>query len=174
MACPYLFMIDYSAPRFLLPAYALLLVPAAALLARLAATAVRRRQRWVLLVLGLGLALQLAGQYSQLIPEVDYTVASRVDQPYAVPQLARLGLTGTCLLTGEDAEPMGYFTGCRAVEIDGNDANITTAQLLREATQEPTALLLYPGDVVPAYARHWTMHIVKGHTGQANYLVYQP
>ena len=174
VACPYLFMIDYSAPRFLMPAYALLLVPAAALLARSAATAARRRRPWVLLVLGLGLAVQLAGQYSQLVPEADYTVASRVDQPYAVPQLARLGLTGTCLLTGEDAEPMGYFTGCRAVEIDGNDANITTAQLLREATREPTALLLYPGDAVPAYARHWTMHIVKDRGGHANYLVYQP
>jgi len=174
VACPYLFMIDYSAPRFLLPAYALLLVPAAALLARLAATAARRRRPWMLLVLGLALVLQLAGQYSQLVPEVAYTVASRADQPYAVPQLARLGLTGTCLLTGEDAEPMGYFTGCRAVEIDGNDANTTTAQLVREATREPTALLLYPGDAVPAYARHWTMHIVTGRSGQANYLVYRP
>ncbi|WP_152628204.1 hypothetical protein [Streptacidiphilus neutrinimicus] len=172
VAVPYLFMIDYSAPRFLLPAYALLLVPVASLLAWLVTTGSRRRRRWATAVVGLGLVLQLAGQYQQLTEEVSYTVASRADQPYAVPQFARLGLTGNCLLTGEDAEPLGYYTGCRSVETSGNDADITTAQLLREAGRQPTALLLYPGDRVPDYARRWTRHTVVGRDGRTNYLVY--
>jgi hypothetical protein len=173
VAVPYLFLIDYSAPRFLLPAYALLFVPAAGLLAWLVTSGPPRRRRLLLLAVGVGLAAQLVGQYRQLTQEVAYTVVSRADQPYAVPQLARLGLTGDCLLTGEDAEPLGWYTGCRAVETSGNDTNITTAELLREATRQPTALLLYPGDPVPAYARTWSVHTVLGRDGP-NYLVYQP
>ncbi|WP_152627518.1 hypothetical protein [Streptacidiphilus melanogenes] len=172
VAVPYLFLIDYSAPRFLLPAYALLLVPVAGLLARLVTAGSRRRRGWTTAAVGLALALHLAGQYQQLAQEVSYTVSSRADQPYAVPQFARLGLTGDCLLTGEDAEPLGYYTGCRAVETSGNDADITTAQLLREAPRQPTALLLYPGDPVPGYARQWTRHTVDGRDGRTNYLVY--
>ncbi|SEK58112.1 hypothetical protein [Streptacidiphilus jiangxiensis] len=174
VAVPYLFLIDYSAPRFLLPAYALLLVPAAGLLAWLVTSGPPRRRRLLLLVVGVGLATHLVGQYRQLNQEVAYTVASRADQPYAVPQLARLGLTGDCLLTGEDAEPLGWYTGCRAVETSGNDTNITTAELLREATRQPTALLLYPGDEVPGYARTWTVHTVVGRDGRPNYLVHLP
>ncbi|WP_370123330.1 hypothetical protein [Streptacidiphilus sp. MAP12-33] len=171
VAVPYLFLIDYSAPRFLLPAYALLLVPAASLLAGLVASGSRRRRRLLLAVVGVGLAAHLVGQYRQLHEEVAYTVSSRADQPYAVPQFARLGLTGDCLLTGEDAEPLGYYTGCRAVETSGNDTNITLTELLRASTRQPTALLLYPGDPVPAYARAWPVHTVTGRDGRPNYLV---
>ncbi|RAG81585.1 hypothetical protein DN069_32020 [Streptacidiphilus pinicola] len=172
VAVPYLFLIDYSAPRFLLPAYALLLVPAASLLAWLVTTGSRRRRRALTAVAGLALAGQLTGQYLQLTQEVAYTVASRADQPYVVPRFARLGLTGNCLLTGEDAEPLGYYTGCRAVETSGNDTNITAARLLREAPHQPTALLLYPGDGVPAYARAWSRHTVVGRDGGTDYVVY--
>jgi hypothetical protein len=172
VAAPYLFMIDYSAPRFLLPAYALLLVPAASLLTWLFAAGRRRGRRWIPALVCLGLALHVAGQYRQLTDEVSYTVASRADQPYLVPQFARLGLTGDCLLTGEDAEPLGYYTGCRAVETSGNDTNITLARLLRQAPLQPTALLLHPGDGVPPYARGWTVHPVLGRQGGIDYLVY--
>jgi hypothetical protein len=171
VAVPYLFLIDYSAPRFLLPAYALLFVPAASLLVRLVTAGTRRRRRAAAAVVGLALLLQLAGQYRQLMQEVSYTVSSRADQSYIVPQFARLGLTRDCLLTGEDAEPLGYYTGCRAVETTGNDTNITTARLLREATRQPTALLLYPGEHVPAYARGWTRHTIKGRQGHTDYLL---
>ncbi|WP_182454631.1 hypothetical protein [Streptacidiphilus sp. P02-A3a] len=171
VACPYLFMITYSAPRFLIPAYALLAIPAAGLITWLV-TSVRPRRRWIRIAVGLGLAVQLASQYALLYHEVQYTVPSHDNETHVAAALHQLGLTGSCLLTGEDAEPLGYYSGCRAVEVHGNDADITTAELIREAAQERTALLLYPGDAVPGYARGWTRHDVDALSGQPDYVVY--
>ena len=172
VACPYLFMITYSAPRFLIPAYALLSVPAAGMIAWLATSVRPKWRRWTRIALGLGLAAQLASQYALLYHEVEYTVLGHSNETYVAAALNRLGLTGTCLLTGEDAEPLGYYSGCRAVEVYGNDANITTADLVREAARERTALLLYPADAVPSYARGWTRHDVDARSGQPDYVVY--
>ncbi|WP_152617787.1 hypothetical protein [Phaeacidiphilus oryzae] len=179
VACPYLFGITYSAPRFLLPAYALLAIPAATLLARLVTGAPTRRGRALAAAaLALGLAAQLGSQYLVLYRQARATTAQHADDARVAAALHRLGLTpGHCLLTGEDAEPLGYYARCSSAETTGNDADITQAALLARSTGEPTALLLYPADPVPPYATarsgpHWTRHPVPGTPGQRSYIVY--
>ncbi|MBC3844048.1 hypothetical protein GXW82_39205 [Streptacidiphilus sp. 4-A2] len=172
VACPYLFMITYSAPRFLIPAYALLFIPAASLIAWLVTSVRPQRRRWTRIAVALGLALQLASQYALLYREVEYTVIGHSNETYVAAALHRLGLTGACLLTGEDAEPLGYYSDCHSAEIYGNDADITTAGLLAETTKYRTALLLYPTDAVPSYAHTWTRRTVNSSSGQPDYVVY--
>jgi hypothetical protein len=154
-AVPYLFMIGYAAPRFLLPAYALLAIPVADALLRLGVRPDGRRRPAVVAALALGLAGHLAVQYVVLDRTVDRTVADRRAWARSAAELHRLGVRPPCLLTGYQAIPVAYYTGCSSGATSGHNANTTTADILRTARGIPVATLTAPGGTPPRYARDW-------------------
>ncbi|MBT2419401.1 hypothetical protein J7F01_33035 [Streptomyces sp. ISL-22] len=161
-AFPYLFMIGYAAPRFLLPAYALLALPVADALLSLATTRTGRWRPAVAAVIALGLAGHLAVQYVVLDRTVDRTMDSRRAWDRSAAELHRLGVRPPCLLTGHEAIPVAYYTGCSSGATGGHNANTTTAGILRTARSIPVAVLTEPGAEPPRYARDWQLHRLDG------------
>ncbi|MEU9793700.1 hypothetical protein AB0E27_24250 [Streptomyces sparsogenes] len=168
-AVPYLLLIDYSAPRFLLPSYALLALP-------LAATAIRavraaRSPVPVAAALGVLLALHLGSQYAVLQDTAPRAAATAARYQRAAADLRVLGLRPPCLVAGARALPIGYAAGCASAEVSGHNASTTAAALLRRAAREPAAVLgRSPAHGLPSLrARGWTRHALPG-TGWSAYV----
>jgi hypothetical protein len=111
IAVPYLFVTGHANPRYLLPAYALLAIPAAVGLVRLAAALPAFRLGSVLVggVVAIHVAAQLWTTHevtAQIRPvrEVDAQVAAR---------LTELGVRPPCYLFGNHAPQIAYATRCR-------------------------------------------------------------
>ncbi|WP_328436527.1 hypothetical protein OHA71_03510 [Streptomyces sp. NBC_00444] len=161
-AVPYLFLIEYAAPRFLLPAYALLAVPVADALRHLVTAPDGRWRPAVATLVAVGLAGHLAVQYVVLDRVVERTTADRRDWTSSAAELHRLGVRPPCLLTGHEAIPVAYYTGCSSGAIRGHNANTTKADILRTARTIPVAALTPPGGTPPEFARTWQTHRLDG------------
>ncbi|MEV0638264.1 hypothetical protein AB0I77_25640 [Streptomyces sp. NPDC050619] len=161
-AVPYLFLIGYAAPRFLLPAYALLAIPVADALLHLVTTRSGRWRPVAATLIALGLAGHLVVQYAVLDRTVDRTTADRRDWERTATHLHRLGVRSPCLLTGYQALPVAYYTGCSSAATTGPNENSTEAAILRTADRMPTAALTRPGSPPPAFARGWEVHRSAG------------
>ncbi|KOG42637.1 hypothetical protein AQJ84_32615 [Streptomyces resistomycificus] len=161
-AVPYLFMIGYAAPRFLLPAYALLAVPVADALLFLVTNPAGRWRPLTAALVAVGLAGHLAVQYVVLARAVDRTTADRRDWARTADELHRLGISPPCLIAGHEAIPVGYYTGCSSAATAGHNANSTRADILRTARRVPTAALTRPGAPPPSYAHGWRTHRSAG------------
>lgn len=163
MAVPYLLLIDYAAPRFLLPSYALSALPVADFLWWLAAGAGRPRVRPVGAALAtLCLAGQLATQHAVLDGVVTRNAAAHADYARIAAALHQLGVRPPCLLTGTNSIPIGYYAGCASAATSGNNANTTARGITETAARRPAAVLLPAGHRPPAYARGWTAHHLSG------------
>ncbi|MGW2645760.1 hypothetical protein ACWC2T_12760 [Streptomyces sp. NPDC001393] len=161
-AFPYLFMIGYAAPRFLLPAYALLALPVAGALAYLV-TAPRRPWRPVVAtLLCLGLAAHLAVQLAVLENTVDNTTEDRRGWSRTAAALHRLGVRPPCLLTGDGAVPVAFYTGCSSAATAGHNANSTQETIGGTARRIPVAALVPDGTRPPEYARDWPSEPLGG------------
>ncbi len=157
-ALPYLFMIEYAAPRFLQPAYALLAIPVAQALWYLI-TAPRGRWRTAARILvALAVAGHLTAQLTVLVHTVDRNADSRRDWARTAGELHRLGIRPPCLITGYEAIPIGYYTGCSSGATSGNNENTTPAEIVRTGARIPVATLTGPGGAPPGYARSWPVH----------------
>ncbi len=155
-AGPYLFLIGYAAPRFLLPAYALLALPVAYGLAHLVTARARGAARTLAIsFMAAGLAGHLAVQYVVLERTVRNSAAARADWSRTAVALHTLGLRPPCLLSGYQAVPIAFYTGCGSAQTAGHDASTTAAELSRAAHRTPFAVLTRPGGRPPAYARAW-------------------
>ncbi|MEU6994940.1 hypothetical protein ABZ953_30310 [Streptomyces sp. NPDC046465] len=157
-AVPYLFLIGYAAPRFLLPAYALLAVPVGDALSHLITKVGGRRRPVVVTLVALGLACHLAVQYAVLENVVDRDDAAHRAYAGAAAELHHLGVRPPCLLTGHEAIPIAYYAGCASAHTHGHNANTTHTAIVRAARHAPVAALAARGDHPPAYARHWSMY----------------
>ncbi|KPI21916.1 hypothetical protein OK074_7265 [Actinobacteria bacterium OK074] len=155
-AVPYLFLIGYAAPRFLLPAYALLAIPLADLLVHLVTLPNRTWRPVAVTLVALGLAGHLAVQYAVLEHTVQRTTASREGWTRAAAALHRLGVTPPCLLTGADSQPLAYYAGCASAATSGHNANTTAAAIRHTARRIPVAALETARGGPPSYARSWT------------------
>ncbi|WP_240654324.1 hypothetical protein [Streptomyces sp. AcE210] len=160
LSVPYLLMIDYSAPRFLLPAYALLALPVASLVTRLSS-------RRALALAGLLIAAQLVSQATVLTQVTASAAITNERYRAAADDLRALGLRPPCLVSGPRALPIAYDAGCASAQVDGNNLSTTVAGLLDRAAKVPTALLTAKGQRPPHYARDWTpypLHHTRGWT----------
>lgn len=157
-AFPYLFLIGYAAPRFLLPAYALLAIPVADALVHLVRKPDGQWRPLALSLVALGLAGHLVVQYAVLAHTVQRTTADRRAWAGTAADLHRLGVRPPCLLTGEEAIPIAFYTGCGSAAITGPNANITRAGIERAARRLPVATLTTLDGTPPAYARTWPSH----------------
>ncbi|MEU0007859.1 hypothetical protein ABZ079_27130 [Streptomyces sp. NPDC006314] len=154
-AFPYLFLIGYAAPRFLLPAYALLAVPAAQALMTLPDLPRPSRRPVVVTLVCLGLAAHLAVQLAVLVRTVNGTTASHRAWSRTAAALHRLGVRPPCLLTGHEAIPVAFYTGCSSAATSGHNANTTEDGIARTARRIPAAVLVPAGARPPGYARDW-------------------
>ncbi|GAA3136529.1 hypothetical protein GCM10010521_23370 [Streptomyces rameus] len=159
-AVPYLFLIGYAAPRFLLPAYALLSLPVAGALVFLLT---RPRGTWrpvAVTAVTLGLLGHLAIQATVLVRLVDRTTEGHQRWARIAAGLHRNGVTPPCLLTGDDPTappvPIAYYAGCASANTAGHNENTTAAGLARTARRMPVAVLTADGVEPPSYARTWT------------------
>ncbi|MFI8421381.1 hypothetical protein [Streptomyces sp. NPDC085479] len=156
LAAPYLFTLGYAAPRFLLPAYALLALPAAecALLVWSAARTARR-PRLATGLLAVLLVAHLGVQYAVLDRTVGYSRSVRAQFTGIAAALHGLGVRPPCLVTGREYVPIGYFTGCSSRQPRGHDGSITEAGLAAAARTTPLAVVVHAGRTPPGYARGW-------------------
>ncbi|MFE9250050.1 hypothetical protein [Streptomyces sp. NPDC007088] len=159
LSAPYLLALGYSAPRFLLPAYALLALPlAAGLLDAVAGHGPRYAAGAVAAVLCLHLATQ-AGPFRH-----NLHVARETTARYAkvAAYLNAHGIRPPCLVTGAQAPPIGYSAGCASGNLAGNNRNLTRARLTAKAARLPTAAVAATRHGPPPYARDWRPVRVPG------------
>jgi hypothetical protein len=159
-AVPYLLLLGYAAPRFLLPAYALLALPAAEFLARLPETVSRFRRPLTGLIIVAVLA-QIGSQTVMLSQQVRDNDAQRQMYVRGAMALKRLGMHRPCLLSGPRAVPVALYIGCGTGDSGGILASMTPARLLETSRREPTGILS-PGSRPPRYAASWIAHPLSG------------
>ncbi|MEU6917896.1 hypothetical protein [Streptomyces olindensis] len=160
-ALPYLFMIGYAAPRFLQPAYALLAIPVADALWHLVKSPGGKWRPVAAALVALGLAGHLAAQVAVLESTVTRNIDNRRDWDRTAGELHRLGVRPPCLLTGHEAIPIGYYTGCSSGATAGHNENTTSGDILRTARRLPVAHLAPAGGTPPGYARTWPVHRIS-------------
>ncbi|MFF2643077.1 hypothetical protein ACFVUB_24960 [Streptomyces niveus] len=136
VSLPYLFLVPYAAPRFLLPGYALLVLPAA--LGLLAAARRARRSRPLAVALVLVLLGHAAVQITQVRTHVSVQERARGDWQRISAVLRENGVRPPCLIKGNSlAIPVAYTAGCASAGMD--DPAPATAVILRRTDPPPWA-----------------------------------
>ena len=153
LAAQYLFMINYAAPRFLLPAYALFAIPVADALAFLVTGVSWQLRPAMAATVTCFLVLQLFTQHIVLDHEVGGTVTFHDDYTRIAASLSRLGVSPPCLVNGVQYIPIAFYLGCASA---GNAADA--------APGEHVALLIQSGRRPPSYARSWPSYRITGTT----------
>ena len=150
VAAQYLFMIDYAAPRFLLPAYALLAVPAADGLAFLITGLGRELRPAMTAAVTCFLVVQLVSQHLVLEHEAGGTVTFHDDYRRIAAALAARGVRPPCLIQGVQYIPIAFYAGCASA---GN-----------ATPDERVALLIQRRGRPPSSAGHWRAYRITGTT----------
>jgi hypothetical protein len=158
LAFQYLFLINYGAPRFLLPAYALAAIPVADAVAWLL-TSVRSELRPpVITLVGVVLLVQLLVQAAVLQHQVQEKVSFLGDYTRIAADLRSLGVRPPCLVKGDQDIPIAFYAGCAsAPSVTASGTAVGGGN-----STEPVAVLVGPGQPPPAYARAWTQHQLPG------------
>ncbi|SCF61067.1 MULTISPECIES: hypothetical protein [unclassified Streptomyces] len=161
LAVPYLLLIDYAAPRFLLPAYALLALPVAVCLVRLVGSSriggSGRPRLLVVSVLAAALTGHLAIQYAVLDGVAARSRAVRVAFGRVAAELDRQGVRPPCVISGAEAVRIAFRTGCASRQTGGHDASITADGLLAAARERPVAVVVAGKDEPPSYTHGWLL-----------------
>jgi hypothetical protein len=167
LAAQYLFGVDYAAPRFLLPAYALAAIPIADLAAWLLTESSPRWRAEVTTAVVVLLIAQIAVQQVVLAHEVAGTARFHAEYATAAADLGRLGIRPPCLLNGSQRIPIAFYAGCASTpESPGRLPP-------RAAASERFAVLAWPHQRPPAFARTWR-HVVLAGTAPRPILAYLP
>lgn len=113
-------------------------------------------------LLCLGLAAHLAVQLAVLENTVDNTTRDHRAWSRTAAALHRLGVRPPCLLTGGDAIPVAFYTGCSSAATSGHNANSTEAAITATARRIPVAALVPDATRPPGYARTWPFTPLDG------------
>jgi hypothetical protein len=148
LAAQYLFMINYAAPRFLLPAYALLAIPAADGLAFLVTRTGADLRPAVTAVVTCFLVVQLVAQHLVLDHEAGGTVAFHDDYARIAAELAARGVRPPCLIQGVQYIPIAYDAGCASAGAAAQDV--------------AAAVIVQSGRRPPSYAKNWRGYQITG------------
>jgi hypothetical protein len=163
VAVQYLFLISYAAPRFLLPAYALLAIPVADALAWLLSGVRPDLRRITVPAVTVALLADLAIQHVVLGHEVAGTVVFHDDYSNVVADLRHLGVRPPCLIKGEQDIPIAFYAGCASAP----------AVPSAPAAGQRIAVLETSGDAPPGYAEHWHRYRLPG-SGVLRTVAYLP
>ncbi|MET8001634.1 hypothetical protein [Nonomuraea glycinis] len=113
LAVPYIFLVGYAAPRFLLPTYALLAFPIAHGAVGLLGRTRGRALRWaVACLVTAGFLAHLTLQAGTLGAIVAPRLAKREGDALVAKALEGLGVRPPCLVYGEQAVKIAYRMGC--------------------------------------------------------------
>ncbi|MBG0816461.1 hypothetical protein [Planomonospora sp. ID82291] len=155
LTAPYLFYVGYAAPRFLMPAYALLALPVAA-----GALALVRRSRPPLrrtaiafTATGLLAHLALQGAYAHRMAAIAHEGRERVR--LATEDLRRRGVRAPCTVYGQSGVQIGYLLGCRSRGLARGFPRTPPAPVRRAIDAGERLLLVYRGAAPPRYAAGW-------------------
>ncbi|MER6612124.1 hypothetical protein [Streptomyces xantholiticus] len=170
LAVPYLLLIGYAAPRFLLPTYALLALPTAVCLVWIAAAA--RPRPLVAAVLALLIACHLVVQYGVLHRKMAGSRADRQAFERITAELHRLGVRPPCVISGVEAPRIAFQAGCASRQVGGNDGSLTAAGIAALAQDRPVALVVEGDTAPPAYARGWRQARLPGLRSRPDLRVY--
>ncbi|MFD3531388.1 hypothetical protein [Streptomyces sp. NPDC058664] len=158
LAAPYLFTVGYAAPRFLLPAYALLALPVAQCLIRAWGPWPRLRRTATVLVaaaVAAAAVAHLAIQYLLVDGVADRVRRDTVELTRIASELHARGVRPPCVISGEEAIRIAFRTGCASRQPGGHDGSITPGALAAMALRQPVAVLVPKGQSPPAYAHEW-------------------
>jgi hypothetical protein len=144
LAAQYLFMINYAAPRFLLPAYALLAIPAADGVAYLLGAFGPEMRPAMTAIVTSVLIVQLLTQHLVLDHEASGTVTFHDDYRRVAAELAAHGVRPPCLITGVQYIPIAWYAGCASnPPATPGDAEAVIVQTIGQP---------------PAYAKKWRVY----------------
>jgi hypothetical protein len=172
LGASYLLLVGYAAPRFLIPAYALLAIPVAELLRAAATLGQGRRRIAAAGVVAALLAVQAGGQQMVLARMVRSQQSARLDFVAISAALHGLGVRAPCTLSGEQAPPLAFYAGCRSMQIAGNDASSNVGRLLGMASTTRLAVVEHLG-ARPRYAEGWPRHAFTTPSGR-HWRIYLP
>lgn len=130
----YLFLLDYAAPRFLMPVYALAAIPVAGFLADSARAVPARWRPAVATLMAVLFTAHLAGQFLVLHRRAADQTRARGELLQLADHLTRAGLRPPCSLLGSDPVQPAYYAGCSSQPPAGPSA--TSAPPVREAIAE--------------------------------------
>ncbi|MDP4501580.1 hypothetical protein [Nonomuraea turcica] len=157
MALPYLFYVDYAAPRFLTPAYALLSLPVAE-----AAVAGLRLRRLVAVAVIAGLLAHLGLQGAYAYGHGVGNRHGRDDIGRAAAELRSLGVRPPCLIYGENGVQIGYLLGCDSQGVIQRFAQRLPARI-RQALEGRAQVVAVHKDLrLPPYMLTWVETDLSG------------
>jgi hypothetical protein len=154
MAAPYILLVGYSAPRFLLPAYALGSIPVGHAVLDL----VRRNGRpQRLRVIGVAAAFVafMVAEAAATHGISSFENARRDSYRMAAASLHAHGITAPCLVVGRPSPPIGFEAGCSS---EGREPVLTDPDdPWRRALDgsHDIAVLVEPGQPTPPYVAGW-------------------
>ncbi|MBF8194133.1 hypothetical protein ITP53_52385 [Nonomuraea sp. K274] len=158
LALPYLFYVDYAAPRFLMPAYALLSLPVAE-----AVTALLGLRRPLATVFGVGgvLAhLALQGGYAHGMSGNALSGRERVEEVAA--ELRQRGVRPPCLVYGESGVQLGYLLGCSSRGVIQRFGEREPAQLRTAMARGDQVVVVHTDVPPPPYVAAWRKDDLPG------------
>jgi hypothetical protein len=135
LALPYLFLFDYANTRFLQPAYALMMIPAA--------VGVVSGWRGVARVLvPVALAVHIVAQVASMGRVTGVLEPILAAQRAQADALVAQGVRARCVVVGRGAIQIGYLTGCRSVRTATDPAVGDPAVTKASADGEQVVLLV--------------------------------
>lgn len=172
LASQYLIGVDYAAPRFMIPAYALAAIPVADLLAWVFVTALTKNRPGIGALTIIALTLQIASQLIVLDRQVTGTVTFHNEYAKAAADLRQLGVSPPCLVNGSQRIPIAFYAGCASTP-DSAGTTPPTAGLTSLGGTTRFAVLEWTRQQPPAYARTWRRVVLPG-TGRLTMVAYLP
>ncbi len=170
ISVPYLLMLPYAAPRFLIPAYALLVLPAALLLD----AGLSRRRPLIAGLVVVAIASQLVGQNVVLRHTVDDQQSSRKGMRILARHLNRIGLHSPCVVAGKATPILGYYSGCASSATSEDNFEATAAQIQKIARTTCSMAYVVQGTKPPAYLSTWQRSVFYFHAGGRPWEIYRP
>lgn len=140
LASQYLVLINYAAPRFLIPGYALLALP----VAEAADWLLRRRHQPARIAAAAAVCAVLAAQIVSQHQVLTRNAGASDDSPALAAELNKLGVQAPCVISGKGFIPVAYYAGCESA-----------APPVRAGRGVSVAVLLGARTAVPAYAAGW-------------------
>jgi hypothetical protein len=158
VALPYIFLIDYAAPRFLLPTYGLLMIPAAAGLVLLTGLGkVELRAMAVTAVVAV-MVIHIGVQLNVLAGASDRLVATSARMDQFVAFLRDEGVQAPCLIWSGSAMQFSYQLKCRAIPVFSREATPAAAgpRLLQAVERGDQVVVRMSADLPPpAFMAGW-------------------
>jgi hypothetical protein len=124
----YLLTVNYAAPRFLLPTYALLALPVAYAIRWLVRRTPSRWRYAAVALVAVALVANFAGQLGVLVRQTDLPTPTAS----GASALTELGLDAPCVLAGVHRTQVAYRLGCttgKIVDVVGRPQQVTVAYL---------------------------------------------